>query len=323
MPAILKEWKKNMPGCRNINMYGITETTVHVTFKELDEADIAHNVSNIGLPLPTLSCVVLDKDGQQVPVGVTGELFVGGAGVGRGYWNQPALTRQRFIDDPFDPGQRLYRSGDYARVLANGDLEYIGRRDDQVKIRGHRIELNEITMALNKLDEVKDAIVLTEKNSSGEHELIAYYIPVAATVTVDSLRRKLSGLLPAYMVPTSFLSVAAFPTNSNGKLDRTALPRPAENGERALAAVPARNTIDAQLIELWEKILERNNIGIKDNFFDLGGHSLKATRVITGVIERYGIRLDLKYLFTDPTIESLSDHISTILWATQGEDLIV
>ncbi|OQP61097.1 hypothetical protein A3860_05095 [Niastella vici] len=331
MPGILKEWKRHMPGCRNINMYGITETTVHVTFKELSEQDIAHNVSNIGLPLPTLSCVVLDKDLQQVPVGVTGELFVGGAGVGRGYWNQPALTNQRFIEDPFHPGQRLYRSGDYARFLASGDIEYIGRRDDQVKIRGHRIELNEIAMALSKLDEVKDAIVLPEKNSSGEPELIAYYIPASDTVTVDILRRKLNEMLPAYMMPSCFLSLAAFPTNSNGKLDRSVLPRPAESGERALAFVPARNTIDTQLIDIWEKILERKNIGIKDNFFDLGGHSLKATRVITSVIELYGIRIDLKNLFMDPTIESLSDHISVLLWATdgtetamvQGEDLIV
>ena len=311
MPEIIREWKRYIPACRNINMYGITETTVHVTFKEIGNEEISKNISNIGLPLPTLSCYVLDKDLQMVPAGIIGELCVGGEGLSRGYLKKPELTREKFIDSPLCAGRRLYRSGDYARMLPSGEIEYIGRRDHQVKIRGHRIELNEINIALSKIDLVKDAIVLSRTGSSGENELIAYYIS-DSDLHQDDLRKELGKMVPSYMIPSYFMQVAFFPTNSNGKLDRVFLPDPKEAIERTDTIIPARNSTDANIIAIWEDILEKKNIGIKDNFFNMGGHSLKAIRVISKILEIYEIKLDLKILFQNPTIEHLSNCITLI-----------
>lgn len=311
MPAILKDWQLHMPACRNINMYGITETTVHVTFKEITGTEIKGNISNVGVPLPTLGCYVLDKELQQVPPGVTGELCVGGAGVARGYWKRPELTAERFVQHPWCAGAYLYRSGDYARILASGDIEYIGRRDDQMKIRGHRIELTEVAAALKEIPGVDDAIVLARKDSGDEFELIAYYTSDAGT-EAEALRHITQQELPAYMVPSYFLKVPFFPVNANGKLDRTVLPEPGLKRERTLAPVIARNEIDETLVIIWEEVLEQKNIGIKDDFFSLGGHSLKAIRVISRVQEMYGVKIDLAVLFRDATITHLSDYIRAV-----------
>lgn len=311
MPEILNEWSVYMPACRNINMYGITETTVHTTFKEITPDIIAGNISNVGIPLPTLSCYVLDTDMQPLPFGITGELYVGGAGVARGYWNRPALTAERFIDDPWHAGSKLYRSGDFARLLPSGDIEYIGRRDDQVKIRGHRIEMGEITTQLRNIQGITDAIVLPRKNVGGEYDLVAYYISDTG-LDAAVLRTQLDGKLPAYMVPSYLIPIPAFPLNSNGKLDKPALPDPAHITSTHTVIVGARNEVDETLISIWEEILERQHISIHDNFFNLGGHSLKATRVISRVQQEYGIKVDLKTLFVDPTIAHLSDYISTV-----------
>jgi acyl carrier protein len=297
-----------MPACRNINMYGITETTVHVTFKQITDEEIEKNISNVGIPLPTLSCRVLDKDLQLVPPGIIGELCVGGAGVARGYLNKPELTQQRFVTDPFEPGERLYRSGDYARILPSGDIEYIGRKDDQVKIRGHRIELAEITSVINRIKGINDTIVLPVKNANGEFELAAYYIAADNSIH-EELRSRLLATVPSYMVPSYLIELKEFPTNSNGKLDKTALPDPFRNNTTSKTAVAARDEMDAALIAIWETILEKNNIGIEENFFDLGGHSLKATRVISKIRELYGIKIDMQYFFLAPTIENLSNYI--------------
>jgi amino acid adenylation domain-containing protein len=317
LPGLLKEWQYALPGCRNINMYGITETTVHVTYKEITLAEIEANKSNIGLPIPTLSCYVLDGDLQQVPVGVTGELCVGGAGVAMGYLNKPGLTAEKFIDNPYRHGEKMYRSGDYARILPNGELVYIGRRDDQVKIRGHRIETAEVEAALRQLPTVKDAVVLAITNAAGEHELAAYYIEAEAQQ--GSLRNSLAALLPAYMVPAYLIALPAFPLNSNGKLDKQALPAPAAAELSQAAYVPPRNDIDRQIVAIWQDVLEREQIGIADNFFDLGGHSLNATRVIGRIQEHYNVKIDLKEIFTEPTIAHLSNYVEMALWAAANE----
>ncbi|MCB2407701.1 non-ribosomal peptide synthetase [Hymenobacter lucidus] len=321
MPAILREWHQAFPACRIVNMYGITETTVHVTYKEITLEEIDANRSNVGLPIPTLSCYILDQDLQQVPVGVIGELCVGGAGVARGYLNKPELTEQRFINNPSGPG-KLYRSGDYARILPSGDIEYIGRKDDQVKIRGHRIELAEVEKTIASQPGVTDAVVLPTKNSGGEVELAAYFIHDDDT-NPTRLRQQLKELLPAYMVPAFLIAVPAFPLNSNGKLDKTALPKPEEAAQSLAEPVPYRNDIDQQIITIWEEVLERNNIGIQDNFFDLGGHSLKATRVISRIHEVYGVKIDLKNLFIDPTIEHLSNYVEMVKWMEAGSEVVV
>lgn len=321
MPEILEPWKKAYPSCKLINMYGITETTVHVTYKEITENEIQTNKSIIGDPIPTLSCYVLDQDLKPVTIGVVGELCVGGAGVARGYHNRPELTAEKFVDNPFNSNEKIYRSGDFARILSNGEIEYIGRKDEQVKIRGHRIEIGEIEAALLKFNEIEDAVVLTTINLHGEYELSAYVIStVKDSLVIADLRAKLQAQLPAYMVPSFFVELTEFPLTSNGKLDKKALPSPTATGTSTTEYCAPRNEIDERIIAIWEAILDREKIGIQDNFFDLGGHSLKATRVLTKIQEEFGVRIDLKNLFIDPTIEHLSNYIETIQWMENQEN---
>jgi len=321
MPEILEPWKKAYLSCKLINMYGITETTVHVTYKEITDNEIQSNKSLIGDPIPTLSCYVLDQDLKPVSIGVVGELCVGGAGVARGYHNRPELTAERFVDDPFNPGQKIYRSGDFARILSDGEIEYIGRKDEQVKIRGHRIEIGEIETALLKLELIDDAVVLASKNQLGEYELSAYVICENPDgLNVSELRSQLQAQLPAYMVPGYFIALNTFPLTSNGKLDKKALPAISDVASSSNEYVAPRNEIDSSLVAIWEDILTREQIGIRDNFFDLGGHSLKATRVLTRIQEEFGVKIDLKNLFIDPTIEHLSDYIDTVQWMENQEN---
>jgi acyl carrier protein len=250
-----------------------------------------------------------------------GELCVGGAGVARGYLNRPDLTAEKFIDNPVKPGETLYRSGDYARILPTGDMEYIGRKDDQVKIRGHRIEIAEVAAAITRQEGVKDALVIAVKDAKGEYDLVAYFIPDEA-FDQQRLHTMLNRELPAYMKPSYLIELSTFPLNSNGKLDKEALPSPSVVIERKTAYLPSRNDIDREIITIWENILEKEGIGIKDNFFDLGGHSLKATRVISKINEVYGIRIDLKNLFIDPTVEHLSNYIETVRWMENKDTLL-
>ena len=322
LPGILAPWHNALPSCRIINMYGITETTVHVTYKEITGEEIMLNKSNIGVPIPTVSCYVMDKDLRQVPIGVVGELCVGGAGVARGYLRKPDLTAEKFIDNPLSGGEKMYRSGDYARILPNGDIEYIGRKDDQVKIRGHRIELVEVEAAIASQPDIKDAVVLPLKNTAGEYDLAAYFVPAETFEDAHRLRVSLSEMLPAYMVPSFLIPLPAFPINSNGKLDKEALPLPEGPASTQGANVPSRHSTDRQLLAIWEEVLEKDGIGIRDNFFDLGGHSLKATRVVSKIHESFGIRIDLKTLFIDPTVEHLSNYIETVQWMENKHDLM-
>jgi acyl-coenzyme A synthetase/AMP-(fatty) acid ligase/acyl carrier protein len=321
MPEILEPWKKAYPACKLINMYGITETTVHVTYKEITADEIRTNKSIIGDPIPTLSCYVLDQDLKPVTVGVVGELCVGGAGVARGYHNRPELTADKFVANPFKANEKIYRSGDFARILPNGEIEYIGRKDEQVKIRGHRIEIGEIEAALLKLPEIEDSVVLATKNEQEEYELSAYVISDNPdSFSIADMREKLKVQIPAYMVPSFYVALAEFPLTSNGKLDKKALPSPKSSGASVTEYVAPRNDLDERTITIWESILNREKIGIQDNFFDLGGHSLKATRVLTKIQEEFGVRIDLKNLFIAPTIEHLSNYVETVQWMENQED---
>lgn len=324
MPEILGPWKNTFPACKLINMYGITETTVHVTYKEITETEIGLNKSLIGEPIPTLSCYVLDQDLKQVVYGVVGELCVGGAGVARGYHNRPELTAEKFVDHPYKKDEKLYRSGDFARILENGEIEYIGRKDEQVKIRGHRIEIGEIEATVIRLKQVEDVVILAGRNSQQEYELTAYLILNKENQgTLDKIRADLKEMLPAYMIPTYFIELEDWPLTSNGKLDKKALPKPEESMLQKTEYVEARNDIDQQIISIWEEVLERAPIGIRDNFFDLGGHSLKATRVLSKIQEAFGVKIDLKNLFIDPTIEHLSNYVDTIQWMDGSEEAAV
>lgn len=321
MPEIVRSWYDGIPGCKIFNTYGPTEITVTATYKEITAEEITANKSNIGVPFFTTSCYILDDDRQQVPIGVIGELCIGGAGVARGYLNKLELTAEKFIADPLGKKGRIYRSGDYARFLPSGDIEYIGRRDDQVKIRGYRIELAEVESVIIKIEGVKDAVVLAMMNSEGDYELVSYYIQTD-TLPANLLREKLGELLPAYMVPSHLIALPEFPINNSGKLDRNALPKPAVITDRSIAFVEGRNETDRELIAIWEEILGKSNIGIKDNFFDLGGHSLKATRVISRINMIYGVKVDLKTLFIDPTVEHLSNYIDTVRWMENKDEAL-
>jgi amino acid adenylation domain-containing protein len=313
MPETLKTWSAAFPDCTIVNMYGITETTVHVTYKEITAQEIETNKSNIGTPIPTLGIYLLDADLQAVPANVTGEIYVGGDGVARGYLRREELTAERFIANPYKAGDRLYKSGDYARLLANGDLEYIGRKDFQVKIRGHRIELSEIESALLQQPSVKDAVVIPILDEVDGHELVAYYLP-KEEADGALLRINLTRALPTYMVPTYFVALSEFPVNSNGKLDKTKLPKPQKAIGANTAFIEASSDLELQLVEIWKEVLDVENVGLNDDFFELGGHSLKATRLLSQYRKQFQCDFGLQALFENVTINS---HIALLAAGTE------
>lgn len=287
------------------NMFGPTETTIWSTCQQIDKD--ATSIS-IGRPIANTSVYVLDDNGQPVPAGIPGELYIGGSGVARGYLHRPDLTAERFLPDPFSkqPGQRFYRTGDRVRYRADGSLEYLGRKDEQVKLRGYRIELTEIESVLKRHAGVKDAAVVIEDDANGEKQLVAYVIPHTQTVSSEDLYSFLLIHLPLYMVPALFVTLERFPITPNGKLDRRglrAIARPLPRGETTYS-VP-RTEQEAQLARIWEEILGVARVGIDDNFFLLGGHSLKAIQVISRFHEVAGIQLSLRQLFACPTIRML------------------
>ncbi len=293
-----------------VNMYGITETTVHVTYRPVREADCRAGArSVIGGPIPDLQLYLLDAEGQPVPPGVPGELYVGGAGVSQGYLNRPDLTAQRFLPDPFSgvPGTRLYRSGDVARGRTDGEIEYLGRSDQQVKLRGFRIELGEIEAALMQYPAVREAVVLPCSDRGAETRLVAY---LTSQTDIDAihladLRAFLSTYLPDYMIPALFVRLDALPLTPNGKLDRAALPAP-DSSRPALDQpfVLPRNPAEATLAAIWAQVLGVDRVGIHDNFFALGGDSIRSVQVLAQAREQ-GINLSLPDLFQRPTIAAL------------------
>ncbi|MGO4295016.1 amino acid adenylation domain-containing protein [Chitinophaga sp. RAB17] len=315
-PAKLKEWKERYPHTRLINMYGITETTVHVTYKEITNKEITVNISNIGKPVPTLSCYVLDRQQQLLPRGVPGELYVGGAGVAKGYLNRDELTSQRFMASPFKRDERWYRSGDLVKILDNWELEYLGRIDEQVKIRGYRIELGEIENAIQAHDAVTATVVVAKNNTEGEKELVAYIVS-KTDFNAALLRAHLSKCLPDYMVPGYFVQLEALPLTANGKVDRKRLPDPEGIGmETGVVYVAPRNELEEKLVLIWQEILGREKIGVKDNFFEIGGHSLKATRLASQIRKTFDVNLNLLTLLGNPTIEGIAGEIEKTYWAS-------
>ena len=306
-PARLEDWYGLHPdnGPVLVNMYGITETTVHVTYQPLDR-ERARNAggSLIGRNIPDLRIYVLDERLEPVPVGVTGEMFVAGAGLARGYLKRPALTAERFLPDPHgQPGARMYRTGDYARHHADGSLEYLGRIDQQVKIRGFRIELGEIESALVALDGVAQAAVVVRNGA-----LAAYVEPApGASPDAASLRRALTQRLPDYMVPATMVFLSELPLTAHGKLNRAALPEPAPSGSSSRVA--PRDAEEAVIAAIWSEVLGCAEVGATDDFFALGGQSLLASQVMTRLRERSGVKLPLRILFEQPTVERLAQAV--------------
>ncbi|RBQ20876.1 hypothetical protein DP939_07355 [Spongiactinospora rosea] len=298
-PRALAGFARRHPGVELVNMYGITETTVHVTVHRITEQDIADDRSNIGRPIPTTTVYLLDDRLRLLPAGAVGEICVGGLGVSPGYVNRPELTAERFVPNPFGPGL-LYRSGDLARWLPDGALEALGRADGQVKVRGHRIETGEIESCLREHPGVAGAAVLLEGD-----RLVAYVRPAGERIGAAELREHVRAALPGYMVPAAFHEVAAFPLTVNGKLDRAALRATATplaaTGDTTGTADTAEGTA-GEVARLWADLLGVPEPGPGDSFFDLGGHSLHATRVIGAVRERMGVELPLRVLFERPRL---------------------
>ncbi|HEY3754809.1 MAG TPA: amino acid adenylation domain-containing protein [Opitutaceae bacterium] len=286
---------------RLVNMYGITETTVHVSYVPLSAADAVPGPSKIGAGIPDLAVYVLDEYFRPVPAGVTGELHVAGPGLARGYLRRPELTAERFVPDPWGPpGGRMYRTGDVGRWRNDGGLDYLGRNDHQVKIRGFRIELGEIEAALVRQPAVAEAVVLA-RESGGAARLVAYVTARdGAAIDSEEIRRELGARLPDYMVPSALVAVDRWPLTANGKLDRRALPEPAAPVSSGGAA--PQGPVEEFVAATWRDLLGAREVAREDNFFALGGHSLLATQFISRVRESLGIELPLLRLFEDPTV---------------------
>ncbi|WP_414155508.1 amino acid adenylation domain-containing protein [Pseudomonas sp. BNK-43-a] len=315
-PGLLKPWYARIgnAGTRLVNMYGITETTVHVTYRPLQAADAQLvGVSPIGSRIPDLQLYVLDACRQPVPTGVTGELYVGGAGVARGYLNREALSAERFIADPFNPGGRLYKTGDLARWAADGSLDYLGRNDDQVKIRGFRIELGEIEARLAACEGVREAVVMARRDSAGEQRLVAYWLAAAgAEPDAAALRDSLLCHLAEYMVPAAFVRLESFPLTANGKLDRKALPEPDGEAFARRAFEAPHGEVEQRIAAIWQQLLGLEQVGRHDNFFELGGHSLLAVKLVERMRQQE-LAADVRVLFGQPTLSALAAAVSADL----------
>jgi acyl-coenzyme A synthetase/AMP-(fatty) acid ligase len=306
-----------------VNMYGITETTVHVTYRPVSAADLQGG-SVIGVPIPDLQVHLLDARQQLVPIGVPGEMYVGGDGLGRGYFNRADLTAEKFVRDPFRdrPGARLYRSGDLARRLPNGDLEYLGRIDFQVKIRGFRVELGEIEAAINSHPAVHESTVLVREDRPGDQRLVGYLVMrEQAVLSVAELREHLKKALPDYMVPAVFVRVEKLPLTASGKVDRRALAAPDQNELSATEYEPPGTPVEEKLASIWADVLGVERVGRADNFFERGGHSLLGTKLMARVRGAFQQDVPLRVLFENPTVKGLATAIEKLQPPTGGDHM--
>jgi non-ribosomal peptide synthase protein (TIGR01720 family) len=311
--SVLKKWYEHNPLSRPqvINGYGITETTVFVTFHALDRADAerAGGSCPIGVRIPDLPVYILDPYRRPVPIGVAGELYVGGAGVARGYLNRPELTAERFLRDPFsaEPQARMYRSGDLARWRADGVIEYLGRNDEQVKIRGFRIELAEIEAQLGRHEQIREAVVIAREDGRGDKSLVAYFTVKAETAPPsEELRSYLKEGLPEYMVPTAFVRLRSMPLTPNGKADRRSLPAPDDSALSSKEYEAPQGKIETTLARIWSELLNVRRVGRHDDFFDIGGYSLKAIQVVNRASQA-SIQVTVHHIFKHPTVAALAE----------------
>ncbi|MDX2086529.1 MAG: amino acid adenylation domain-containing protein, partial [Kofleriaceae bacterium] len=295
---------------RVVHCYGPTETTTFATTYEVGEVDVGSARLPIGRPIANTQVYVLDAHQQPVPVGVIGELYIGGEGVARGYLNQPALTAERFLANPFrgDATERMYRTGDLARYLADGNLEFLGRNDHQVKIRGFRIELGEIEAVIAGHSSVREVAVLAREDHPGDKRLVAYVVGRDGAPGIEALRAHASASLPAYMVPSAFVVLAALPLTPNGKLDRKALPAPAARASQRVYVAP-RTEVERALAAMWSEVFHLERVSVDDNFFELGGHSLLATQLVARVQRALGVSLTLRDVLEAPTVAILAERL--------------
>lgn len=310
---------------RWVNTYGPTEASIAVTALEPDfDADAVPENIPIGRPIAGAQIYLLDPALNPVPVGIPGELHIGGVGVAQGYLNRPEMTAQKFIADPFSsaPGARLYKTGDLARFLPSGEIEFLGRRDDQVKIRGFRIELGEIELVMSKYSGMRECAVVAREDGNGEKRLVAYYVAKPdEKISVADLRTYLRSGLPDYMVPATFMALDSMPLTPNGKINRRGLPEP--SSDVAIdEVVMATDELQAKLAVIWEEILGRKPIGIRDNFFELGGHSLLAARLMHRTGQALQKTLPLALLLQAPTIEQLATLLKQNGWSQHWSSLV-
>jgi thioester reductase-like protein len=287
---------------RLVNNYGPTETTVVATSGRIEAGDA---IVHIGRPIANTQIYILDGYGAPVPVGVAGELYIGGAGVSRGYLKRADLTAERFVADPFakERGARMYRTGDLGRWRSDGNIEFVGRNDSQVKIRGFRIELGEIEARLNEQAGVREAVVVARGDSGGDQRLVAYY--TGEVIGAEELRGQLAASLPQYMVPAAYVHLEALPLTPNGKLDRAALPAPDADAYASRGYEPPQGEVEEQLAAIWSDLLKIDRVGRHDNFFELGGHSLLAVALIER-LRQQGLQTDVRTLFGAPTLSRLA-----------------
>jgi amino acid adenylation domain-containing protein len=312
----VKEVLKNGSPQRLLHVYGPTESTTFTTWYLVQDVPEGAITIPIGCPISNTQVYLLDEKLQLVPIGVPGELYVGGDGLARGYLNRPDLTAQKFIKNPFsnESGSRLYKTGDLARYLPDGNIEYLSRIDHQVKIRGFRIELGEIEAVLSQHPGVRETVVIAKENIAGDKQLVAYIVPHQEPVPTNSdLRRFLKEQLPEYMVPSAFVTLESLPLTPNGKVDRRALPEPELRPELELTFVAPRTPIEEMLASTWACVLGIEQVGVHNNFFELGGHSLLATQVISRVRDTLAVELPLRSLFEAPTVASLAAHVENSL----------
>ncbi|WP_332606556.1 amino acid adenylation domain-containing protein [Bacillus spizizenii] len=288
------------------NEYGPTEAVVGCMIYRYDAERDRREFVPIGTPAANTSIYVLDASMNLVPIGVPGEMYISGAGVARGYWNRPELTAEKFVHNPFAPGTIMYKTGDLANRLRDGNLIYLGRIDEQVKIRGHRIELGEVEAAMHKVEAIQKAVVIAREEEDGLQQLCAYYVS-NKPITIAEIREQLSQELPDYMIPSHYVQLEQLPLTSNGKINRKALPAPEVSLEQIAEYVPPGNEVESKLAALWQEVLGIHRVGIKHNFFDLGGNSIRATALAARIHKELDVNLSVKDIFKFPTIEQLAN----------------
>jgi amino acid adenylation domain-containing protein len=305
---MLDPFNRRYPDTKLLNIYGVTEAAVYQTCKEITKKDILSAADNIGIPMPGDIIYIVDRNMQLAPIGAMGEILIGGEGVARGYLNKPDLTKERFIENPYVLGGRLYRSGDYARWYPEGDIEYLGRRDFQVKIRGHRVELGEIEKKILEYTGVKKAVVTAKIDSQDKKILCAYYVTEKEIIQQD-IKDYLIAELPEYMVPAYYMELEKFPQTSSGKVDTKALPEPKIVAR--VQYVPPEDGQQRIITEIWQNILDIEKVGIEDNFFNLGGDSLSAVQ-FSSHLYQHGLKIDLQDIYRYPTIKGLAKKLELI-----------
>jgi amino acid adenylation domain-containing protein len=303
-----------IPGCRVINHYGPTETTVGVTTHHADATDRStiHSPSvPIGRPLPNSQLYILDSHQSPVPLGVAGEVYIGGRGLSRGYAGAPELTAEKFVPHSYseEPGARLYKTGDRAKFQSDGTIEFLGRIDHQLKIRGFRIELSEVESVLGQHPAVEETVVIAREDVQGDKRLAAYVVPSnGSTLTFSEMRSFLKEKLPDYMIPSALVFLDLLPLTPNGKVDRRALPTPdLERSRLETKFIAPRTPVEKVLAEIWREVLGLERVGVNDNFFELGGHSLLATQVVSRVYQKFKIELSLRVFLEKPTVAGLTE----------------